>query len=229
MEAKPKLLEQIIKQAKENNGIIRYKYPNADISLLLSYFNRIANAMLENRGKKFNNKEVESVILKMIQWTYLPKDLDPKKGILLKGHTGRGKTFLFRVFKDFLRIHAIKFKENGEDKSMVLNIVNAKGISGEFQDPKKGGYPVIEKYSKMNCLVLDDIGAEQNESKNFGNSLNVIAEIIRRREELNMMTFGTTNLNRMSDKGGYDDRTVSRINSLFNVIPMNHKIDFRTI
>lgn len=222
-------LSEILKDIKQKNGIIRHKY-EANQKKALEHFAVIADAMLEPKGSRFDVGLALKGMKALVDWAYLfDNKLDFKKGILFKGHTGRGKSFLFKVFAEFVRIDQIKYYENGKNMLLAPKIVNAKQISGEYQDPTTGGYRVIEKYANMTCLVIDDIGAEQVESSNYGNKINVISEIIHKREEANMLTFGTTNLNRMDSKGGYDDRTVSRMNALFNVVSINHDKDFRKV
>ena len=200
-------------------------------------FTELATDLL-NQDRKFNTKAsgerkydpepVRDQIMTLIKWAYLIPDegIDPTKGLLFKGNTGAGKTFMFRVFNYFRLIDRLTILFNGkEDYPLKLNIVNVKRIAGEYQDPEHGGSAVITKYSKMSCLVLDDIGAEDEISLSFGNKVNVVEELISAREEYGMLTFGTTNLNSFSER--YDDRTISRMISLFNIVAFKHSIDFR--
>jgi DNA replication protein DnaC len=225
-----KELSEIITEIRQNTGVKRYKVELNNFENGVKYFSTIANTLLEPKGIEFDLSSTNRGVCALIEWLYMiegTNKMNFNKGILFKGHTGRGKTFLFRVFSEFVKIDNVKFSQNGKDYPVSPRIVNARQISGEYQDPDTGGYRVIEKYSNMSCLVIDDIGSEQVESNNYGNKINVISEIISKREENSMLTFGTTNLNRMDSKGIYDDRTISRMNSLFNVININHDIDFR--
>jgi hypothetical protein len=200
-------------------------------------FTQLATELL-NQDRKFNTKSqdvrkydpepVRDQIMTLIKWAYLIPDegIDPAKGLLFKGHTGAGKTFIFRVFNYFRLIDRLTILYDGkQDYPLRLNIVNVRRIAGEYQDPEHGGSAVITKYSKMSCLVLDDIGTEDEISQSYGNKVNVVEEIISNREEFEMLTFGTTNLNSFSER--YDDRTISRMFSLFNIVAFNHTIDFR--
>ncbi len=221
-------LQEIKKAIQQNYGTRRVKYelPEDKLPVAVGNFVEIANEMLAAKEKTFNIKPVKQTVESLIKWAYMMgNDLDFRKGILLKGHTGRGKTFLFRVLKYFLQIDNMYFYQNGKPVILRPVIVNVKKIAGEFQSPDMGGYQVLQKYADMSCLVLDDIGKEQEESLSFGNRMNVVEEIINIREEKGLLTFGTTNLNRMSEM--YDDRTVSRMHDLFNTIAIDHKIDFR--
>ena len=219
----------IINEIRNKTGIRRHKIELTNIENAISYFCEIANSILEAKGHKFDFENTKPGVMSLIEWLYTIENtntpIDFNKGILFKGKTGRGKTFLFKVFSEFIKIDGIRIIQNGKEIMINPRIINSRLISGEYQDPNEGGYRVIEKYSNMNCLVIDDIGSEQTESMNFGNKENVVAEIIRKREENSMLTFGTTNLNRMNEV--YDERTRSRMNALFNVININHELDYR--
>ncbi|GEM_PF-3003329 len=219
-------LEDIKARIANEIGVKRLRVPElTNVPGAVRMFSEIANEFLKKKEKTFDREIVAEQIQTLINWAYmLGNDLDFTKGILFKGHTGTGKTFLFRAFNYFAKIDNLFYSENGKNLPISAKIVNVKKIAGEFQSPQ-GGYSVIQKYANFPCLVIDDIGKEQEESISFGNKMNVVEEIISIREELGMLTFGTTNLNRMEDM--YDDRTISRMNLLFNVIPMNHKTDFR--
>lgn len=223
-------IAEITKDIRENLGIRRIKFDVDEefIPKAKRNFTRIANEILAKKGRRFDIESVDQSVETFIRWIYtIPTDnLEFRKGLLFKGHTGRGKTFLFRVIRYFAQIDNIIYYENGDRKFLMPRIVNVKQIAGEYQAPdNKGGYPIIEKYSKFNCLVIDDIGKEQDENISFGNRLNVVEEIINIREEKGLLTFGTTNLEKMSPT--YDDRTISRMYELFNVIPVDHDKDFR--
>lgn len=218
---------ELIKQKIANDiGVRRLPVPKLDnIQFAVKYFCEIADEFLKKKEKQFSYDPVKNQVESLIRWAYMiGDDLDFTKGILFKGNTGRGKTFLFRVFEYFAKIDSLLYVENGVQLPISVKIVNVKKISGEYQAPS-GGYPVILRYAGYRCLVIDDIGKEQEKSANYGNKLNIVEEIINIREEWGMLTFGTTNLNRMED--AYDDRTISRMNNLFNVLTLNHDCDFR--
>jgi hypothetical protein len=215
-----------IKKKIRYQGVKRIAYEPFVFKTALKWFTEIADEMLIRKDEKFDYDLVKNVVDFIICWTYLQgENIDFNKGFLIKGLTGRGKSFLLRVWKYFIQIDKIKFLLDGEQQPMSPVFVNVKKISGEYQNPVSGGYPVISKYSKMHCLILDDIGKEPDKSANYSNSINVVEEIINNREESGLLTFGTTNFNSLKDI--YDDRTISRMNKLFTPISMNHKIDFR--
>lgn len=193
-----------------------------------NFFCDVANQMLKVKKKTFDASKVKNVIKMALDWLYMMNrySSDYHKGLLIKGHTGRGKTFLFRILA-FIVLHE---KRSAQEKGFRVriesfNIVNVKQISGEYQNPDTGGDRIIQKYGELRGLVLDDIGKEPEFSSYYGNKINVVEEIIDLREKKGLITHGTTNLELMGDV--YDDRTVSRMNALFNVIPLNHEVDYR--
>jgi DNA replication protein DnaC len=219
-----KTFEVMLKELMDSTGIRRIKYPLNDREIAFKYFVKMANAMLKWKEMQYDYKPVQDVIYSLIDWAYLlPNDnIDYNKGILLKGSTGRGKTFLLKVFAEFLKIDEMKFVCNGSMKHLSLDEVNARTLAFRYETE---GYEVIQHYSNIPVLVINDIGAENVESVNFGNRVNIIDRLLDMREEKNLLTFGTTNLEKLS--ANYDARTISRMNSLFNVITVNHKTDFR--
>lgn len=199
-----------------------------DLTHEIENFILLAEALLEiNSKKKFDYASVKKQIEFLIKWTWnIEQDgVDTKRGFLFKGKTEKGKTFLLKVWSEYLKLNHIPYKQNNDELPLICDVVNVKRIDGEYKDSNNGGYKVILKYSTMNCLALDDIGLEAEESKQYGNGVNVIEEIINLREEKNLLTFGTTNINSMKEQ--YDDRTTSRMKKLFYPIVFNHNNNYR--
>ena len=197
-----------------------------DIEKMKTHFYELMEKLLATQHKSLETKGIDKTVDKIISWSYMTGEgIDYNKGFFFKGNTGGGKTFLFKVWAWWLKLDHFIYYQDGKVRAISPQVVNVKRISGEYQDPTTGGYRVIERYGRMHCLVLDDIGKEDDFSLSYGNKVNIIEEIINLREESGMLTFGTTNLNKLSDK--YDDRTISRMNRLFTAIPITHNIDFR--
>lgn len=222
-------IDEILGEIRRNTGIVRTPVRLNDVNTALATFTRVADAMLEWKGSRFNLEAVRTEVLALVNWTYMLDDsLDYTKGILFKGRTGAGKTFLFSVWRQFLRVDGLRFISNGSTYPLSPVIANSRNVASLFAESAHGGGDVIRHFSTIPCLVLDDIGAEPEVQSSFGNRTNVIAEIIDRRNEGNLLTFGTTNLNKMSEAGAYDDRTVRRMGELFNVIPVKDGYNSKT-
>ncbi len=96
-------------------------------------------------------------------------DISFRKGILLSGPVGCGKTSLMNILKYFQDI----------EERYILK--SCRDISFEFI---KEGYSVIHKYSKQSfknelpkVYCFDDLGTENN-LKYYGDDCNVMAEIL---------------------------------------------------
>lgn len=187
-------------------------------------FTKIAGAIC---GKPYDTTQTAGIIKQLVHWSYNDSinGIDCKKGILLRGDTGRGKTLLMYALREFLQIDSHKYKIGGKEYGLALNIVSARNIAFEYA--QQSDCDVIAKYSHIACLCIDDLGAEPMLSSNWGNKCSVVSEILANRCEKKLITFATTNVNKLSEK--YDDRIVSRLFEQFNSITLQHDKDYRKI
>ena len=147
-------------------------------------------------------------------------DLDLRKGILLMGPIGCGKTSLMNIMR-FIRPH--------QEQHLMIS---TRKISYDFI---QNGYQVIEKYSDRSFKLkadewipkhycFDDLGVE-NSLKYFGNDCNVMTEILLSRYDYfinhKMITHITTNLDSGEIEKMYGSRVRSRLREMMNVIPFD--------
>ncbi len=141
------------------------------------------------------------------------RSLDLKKGILLNGPIGCGKTTLMTLVSCFF------------PPERQYQVRSAREISFEYE---KEGYKTITKYGKIHpgksnitIFCFDDIGIEQPQ-KYFGNECNVLAEILLSRYELfvskGIPTHMTTNLSASELEEKYGNRIRSRMREMFNLV-----------
>lgn len=151
-----------------------------------------------------------------------------KKGILLTGPIGCGKTSLMNLMRYISAIHTHHI------------MISTRRISFEFiQD----GYAVIQKYSENSFVTgnqewepkiycFDDLGAE-NTLKYFGNDCNVMAEILLSRYDLfishGMITHITTNLSASEIETIYGNRVRSRLRESMNLISFDFQASDKRI
>lgn len=165
-------------------------------------------------GSDFRIMRVNKNILKKLmmyaiqdQENCMKHNIDLKKGILLVGTIGCGKTSLMHLFNILTHPHR---------KHIVKP---TRTIAGEFL---QNGYEAIHKYGNTDKIYcFDDLGIEQN-MKHFGNESNVMAEILLSRYDLlryqGIITHATTNLNANELEKLYGNRVRSRLREMFNLI-----------
>jgi GTPase SAR1 family protein len=136
-----------------------------------------------------------------------------RKGIILSGPVGCGKTSLMNILRYF---------QKPENRYIMKT---CRDVSFEFIQE---GYSTIHKYSRLSLrnnqplgYCFDDLGTENN-LKYFGNECNIMGEILLSRYELyisrQMVTHITTNLNSSEIEELYGTRVRSRLREQFNLI-----------
>ncbi len=153
-------------------------------------------------------------------------DIDFKKGILLTGPIGCGKTSIMNL----MRYISAAFTHH--------IMISCRDVSFQFIQE---GYSVIRKYSSDSFRFLgsqkepkiycfDDLGVENN-LKYYGNECNVMAEVLLSRYDLlvshAMRTHITTNLNSSEIESIYGNRVRSRMREMFNLIVFGNGSDKR--
>lgn len=141
-----------------------------------------------------------------------------QKGLCIIGPVGCGKTTLLKLFRRncFNPFNFISCREVASQYAEFGQ--NAIKNHSTIRDVSKRDWFGHEKLG----LCFDDLGTE-SEKKNFGNQLNVMAEIILNRYDgcdLKNKTHFTTNLGSDEIKGFYGIRATSRMREMLNVIEM---------
>ncbi len=143
--------------------------------------------------------------------------IDLKKGILLCGPVGCGKTTVMYLMKMFL------------PEAEQYTMVSTRDVGLEYQ---RDGFATIEKYTtrsfhytqgdiRPKTYCFDDLGLEAN-IRHYGSDTNIMAEILLGRYPLaishRMKTHATTNLSAEELEAVYGNRVRSRMRELFNLI-----------
>lgn len=188
---------------------------------------QIAKALEPNYIIDDNNKEIFKQLL-----LYFTGNDDfngsLKKGIMLVGDTGTGKSLIFRIFKQYT-MHVLR--KNSFQLHTCIDIIDNVNVSGIsyldiFSHNKQGNKPY-----PITCYI-DDIASKNEKVKHYGTDINVIEQLLSLRynvfEKYNKLTHVTTNLFPKQLKNVYDDRITSRMSEMFNVIELKGK-DYRKI
>jgi DNA replication protein DnaC len=130
-----------------------------------------------------------------------------KRGVVLSGHHGIGKTHLAAAVVNWMasKGHSVRFGN-------IVDIVEK--VKDGF---KTGTEEVIKNILNADLLVIDDLGAEH--SKNESNWIDeLLYKIINRAYEDDKTLIITTNLSDIELTGRYNQRIISRIREMCEVI-----------
>ncbi|MDE7072474.1 MAG: hypothetical protein K2O66_03800 [Bacteroidales bacterium] len=152
--------------------------------------------------------------------------LSIRKGILLSGCTGCGKTTLFKLF-NFVAVWDCDNPRRplSGDNAQLFEWHSCRGIAMEYADKQRGGVESLKKYFSGDML-FDDFGAE-NISSHFGSKADVMGEIIQSRYERKGKTFITTNLNYEQIQKNYGERVASRLAEMCSWVDVGIDEDYR--
>ena len=195
-------------------------------------------SILEHSGKKLYGQHFKisqddhEVIFKLL--VYFLRDQENaealnisfKKGLLISGPIGCGKTSLMNLMRYITAAYNHHI------------MISCRTVSFDFIQE---GYSVVQKYSdhsfrpvnqewQPKTYCFDDLGAE-NSLKYFGNDCNVMAEILLSRYDqfisCGMLTHMTTNLNSTELESMYGNRVRSRLREMVNLISFEQGKDKR--
>lgn len=199
-----------------------------DFQIRWAYFNKSALKMNPRFVNDLHNIEVNQ---KMVGYfsKYLETNLDRKKGLLIVGPTGTGKSTLFMTFQKiiedaqpgyFLKMQGCReIKDLWKTKDWkIINQLKGRNENRQITNPVK-----ME-------LVLDDLGMDVP-FKDFGTEVDLTGDILEARYNIfrdhGIRTHATTNLSTALKIDGkvineiearYGTRVYSRIREMFNIL-----------
>ncbi|WP_299546977.1 ATPase [Seonamhaeicola sp.] len=136
--------------------------------------------------------------------------IDLRKGILLSGPVGCGKTSLMKLLR-YITPHYAHY-----------DVIPTRNITFAFNHI---GYRIIKQYGDHCFYCFDDLGIEPI-GRHFGKDCNVMGEVLLSRHELflkyRFKSHGTTNLNAHELEERYGSRVRSRMRELFNLVAFDN-------
>jgi energy-coupling factor transporter ATP-binding protein EcfA2 len=212
-------------------GEIKNNTIHYDFGKVLNYLNAKGKLLFGEHFKLY--PEDHNLLLKLCTYTVSDNEgcakmgLDPKKGLLLSGPVGCGKTSLMKLIR-----HIVPHRK-------TYRIMPCRNVAFAFNNK---GFEVIEKYQEPDPYCFDDLGVEPK-GRYFGQDCNVMGEVIlcrydlflRRQESQSLktnspsshfnpcLTHITTNLNAEELEDRYGGRVRSRMRELFNVVGFDEK------
>ena len=132
---------------------------------------------------------------KVVRWMYESR----KRGLLLCGTLGNGKTTMLRALKNLL--------------GSKVTYLEAQAIYDHFKQ-----YQCFPEISQENVLLIDDLGVEPATYNDFGEIRYPLAELLMKRYKGNLTTIIATN--KTFDQIGetYGDRLQDRMREMFAMI-----------
>lgn len=169
---------------------------------------------VEGRGVySFNDTDIILNLCKTIGvWMYESR----KNGLLIMGQVGCGKSTLMRAFKETCRILRLA----------DIQLENASVIANKVMSNTDA---VIE-YGNAKNLIIDDLGKEQTNVSNYGNTIQVMSEIISIRYDKQLPTFITSNLimsKELNPFTKYGTRTADRLREMCGFITIEKGGSYR--
>lgn len=145
---------------------------------------------------------------------------DIKKGLLICGDIGTGKTLSIRVMQNIFRSFGIINSRYLVREYLIDGIIIAERYGRHSFKTKHLG---IDK-EKPITWCFDDFGIENINSKNYGNQINIMEEILLDRYDMfichGMKTIITTNFNPELIEENYGKRVRDRLKETMNYITL---------
>lgn len=157
-----------------------------------------------------------------------------KKGLIIIGNVGTGKTVAMETFREILSKPNIRRGFRSITTRHIVREFNQEGHQtidkygrfsfGSKYDATKGDNP---DYTKPRTVFFDDLGLEESKASMYGNTANVMAEILLDRYEMfkshGMKTYGTSNLGIAELSEIYGERIQDRFREMCEVIVIEGK------
>ena len=138
---------------------------------------------------------------------------NPNKGLFIVGNTGRGKTLLTKILRDYAMEIGVSFEIDG--KSVKANWIPTNATV--FTDKFMNGQDISEDKNRA-ILNIEDLGIEPISSQYMGNKCEVLKNIIEYRGDTDNITIITSNYRPDMLANKYGQRVVSRAKALNYII-----------
>jgi DNA replication protein DnaC len=182
--------------------------------------------------KKFEIDEDNKMLVELLSWYFTNDERftetgrSLKKGILIMGNVGTGKTELMAFFqKNKKCCYTIRHCKKIAEEYLLYSKDSDFTIEGNYSTPiEKPLHDPSVFFQKYIGYCFDDLGTEENKN-NYGNKKNVMADIVTSiYDKKDFSKFHmTTNLDKTELERILGTRVTSRMREMFNVFVYNGK------
>jgi len=135
-----------------------------------------------------------------------------EKGLFIRGNCGTGKTMILETLLDII--------ECGDKRIAIL--IHVRDLQDLYL---KNDVEKIDVLKNRFLLMIDDLGVENTDIKNYGNVLEPFNDLFDYRYRNRLDTIVTTNETPEKIKIAYGDRTIDRFKQVFN----EYVFDFKSL
>lgn len=151
------------------------------------------------------------------------RKFNPKKGLLICGDVGTGKTLsmqvMLKIFKNFRMVNTRYIVRDYFATKPPSSIIDLYGRDSFYRNPAG----VLDR-NRPKTICFDDFGLENVNVKNYGNEQNILEEIILDRydefRKCGMLTLATTNLSAEMIEETYGGRVRDRLREMMNYVTL---------
>lgn len=166
----------------------------------------------------------------------LPGELNPHKGLLMRGAVGCGKTMLFHIIREMMKYRDVQelFVNPSLQIAACIDVCDEYGSSGfkaiDRWIKKDRVISISDGKVTIKSVLFDDLGVDATR-KHYGNETNVMAKIIDSRYnhylDNRVLTHFTMNLLDEQIEGHYGSRAASRLKQMCQEITITDQRDYR--
>ncbi len=208
-------VENLFSDERKKNGTKRLRFPFG-YEQFISLISRCAEISLERRDERRpfvidaeNRTVIDQLFLYLHQDSRFSGDL--RKGILLTGKYGCGKTLIMHSFSEMYNTIVGEL----DIRRPVLKFIKSTELLETIKDKP------IKTFSRM-PLIIDELGREPKQIMDYGNLRSPLVEMLCERYDTGAWTHGTSNftLETLSSESFYGKMTGDRIKSMFNFLEL---------
>ena len=189
-----------------------------EFAAVISGRSKKANAELDIPAR-YQRMSFENFVDTDRQIHTMQKALLQKRGVYLHGDCGTGKTHVACALMLDWFANALRQSNEGKRQHPTSKFISTVNLLLKFKETfntRSGEAELIRKYTSIELLLLDDIGAERATTW----SKDTIITLVGLRDEDKRQTIFTSNLNLQAISESYDDRISSRIGGTCAVVKL---------